>query len=165
MANRPRVFVTGMGSVSALGLGVDALWNAARDGRTGIRELALPRTANQLVKRAAHFPEFDAASLLPPEVVRSTDRFAQMAVVAAREALTDAAWNADEPLGSRAAVLVGSGIGGATTSDIEHFKFYQSRERSDPMTIPKVMPNAAASHLTMAFGARGMSLAAAAVAI
>ena len=159
MANRPRVFVTGMGSVSALGLGVDALWNAARDGRTGIRELALPRTANQLVKRAAHFPEFDAASLLPPEVVRSTDRFAQMAVVAAREALTDAAWNADEPLGSRAAVLVGSGIGGATTSDIEHFKFYQSRERSDPMTIPKVMPNAAASHLTMAVGARGMSLA------
>lgn len=159
MAARPRVFVTGMGSVTSLGLGVDALWHAARDGRSGVRELALPRTANQLVKKAAHLPDFDASALLPTEVIRTTDRFAQMAVVAAREALVDAGWDMAEPLGSRAAVLVGSGIGGATTSDIEHFKFYQSRERTDPMTIPKVMPNAAASQLSMAFGARGMSLA------
>ena len=159
MDPHPRVFITGMGSVTALGLGVDSLWAAARDGRTGVRELALPRTANQLVKKAAHLPDFDATGHLPPEVLRLTDRFAQMAMIAAREALSDAAWDMAEHLGPRTAVLVGSGIGGATTSDIEHFKFYQSRERTDPMTIPKVMPNAAASHLSMAFGARGMSLA------
>lgn len=159
MVPRPRVFITGLGSVTALGVGVDALWSAARDGRTGVRELALPRTANQLVKRAAHLPDFDAPSHLPPEVLRSTDRFSQMAVIAAREALSDAEWPSDEPLGPRATVLVGSSIGGATTSDLEHYKFYQSRERTDPMTIPKVMPNAAASQLSMAFGARGMSLA------
>ena len=75
MVPRPRVFITGLGSVTALGVGVDALWSAARDGRTGVRELALPRTANQLVKRAAHLPDFDAPSHLPPEVLRSTDRF------------------------------------------------------------------------------------------
>lgn len=159
MAASRRIFVTGLGSVTALGLGVDALWNAARHGRTGVCELVLPRTSNQLVKRAAHFPEFKAADHLAPEVMRATDRFSQMAIIAAREALADASWIGSEPLGSRAAVLVGSGIGGATTSDIEHFKFYQSRERTDPMTIPKVMPNAAASQLSMAFGARGMSLA------
>ena len=159
MTSRPRVFVTGMGSVTALGLGVDALWRAAREGRSGVRELALPRTANQLVKKAAHLPDFDAASHLPPEVLRSSDRFAQMAIIAAREALSDASWPSAEQLGPRAAVLVGSSIGGATTSDIEHYKIYQSRERTDPMTIPKVMPNAAASQLSMAFGARGMSLA------
>lgn len=159
MAPRPRVFVTGLGSVTALGIGVDALWSAVRDGRTGVRELALPRTANQLVKRAAHLPDFDAPNYLPPEVLRSTDRFAHMAIIAAREALADARWRLAEDLGPRTAVLVGSGIGGATTSDIEHYKFYQSRERTDPMTIPKVMPNAAASQLSMAFGARGMSLA------
>ena len=159
MATRPRVFVTGMGSVTALGLGVDALWSAARDGRTGVRELVLERTANQMVKRAAHYPGFDAATLLPRDVVRSTDRFTQMALVAAKEALTDAAWPEGQPLGPRAAVLVGSGIGGATTSDIENFKFYQSRERTDPLTVPKVMPNAAASYISMGFGARGLSLA------
>lgn len=159
MISRPRVFVTGLGAVTALGLGAEALWQAARDGRTGVQEIALPRTANQLVKRAAHLPFFDAASLLPPEIVRSTDRFAQMAIVAAREALADACWPLTEALGPRTAVLVGSSIGGATTSDNEHFKFYQTRERTDPMTIPKVMPNAAASQLSMVFGARGMSLA------
>lgn len=159
MASTPRVFITGMGAVTALGLGVDSLWNATREGKSGVRELALPRTSNQQVKRAAHLPDFDAATHLPAETIRLTDRFAQMALVAAREALADARWPASTPLGSRAAVLVGSGIGGATTSDIEHYKFYQSHERTDPMTIPKVMPNAAASHLSMAFGARGMSLA------
>lgn len=159
MADRPRVFVTGLGAVTALGLGADSLWAATRDGRSGVSEIALPRTVNQLVKRAAHLPGFDAASLLAPEVVRSTDRFAQMAIVASQEAIADAGWDRAQPLGPRAAVLVGSGIGGASTSDIEHYKFYQSRERTDPMTIPKVMPNAAASQLSMAFGARGMSLA------
>lgn len=159
MTARPRVFVTGLGAVTALGLGADVLWQAAREGHTGVRELALPRTANQLVKKAAHLPDFDAERLLPPEVIRATDRFSQMALVAGREALADAGWASSEPLGLRTAVLVGSGIGGATTSDLEHFKFYQSRERTDPMTVPKVMPNAAASHLSMAFGARGMSLA------
>ena len=159
MADRPRVFVTGLGAVTALGLGADSLWAAVRDGRSGVSEIALPRTVNQLVKRAAHLPGFDAASLLAPEVVRSTDRFAQMAIVASQEAIADAGWDRAQPLGPRAAVLVGSGIGGASTSDIEHYKFYQSRERTDPMTIPKVMPNAAASQLSMAFGARGMSLA------
>lgn len=159
MASRPRVFVTGLGAVTALGLGAEALWTAVRDGRTGVRELALPRTTNQLVKQAAHLPDFAPADHLAPEVVRATDRFAQMAIVAAREALADAGWPSGEALGSRTAVLVGSGIGGATTSDIEHYKFYQSRERGDPMTVPKVMPNAAASQVSMAFGARGMSMA------
>ena len=159
MAVRPRVFVTGMGAVTALGLGVASLWDSARDGRTGIRELILPRTTNQLVKKAAHLADFNAGSLISPEVLRTTDRFAQMAVVASREAMADAGWTSSEPLGSRTAVLVGSAIGGSTTSDVEHYKFYQSRERTDPMTIPKVMPNAAASQLSMAFGARGMSLA------
>lgn len=159
MAHRPRVFVTGLGAVTALGLGSERLWDAAREGRSGVRELALPRTTNQLVKKAAHLPDFDAQGHLAAEVVRTTDRFAQMAVVAAREALADAGWDGGQPLGERAAVLVGSGIGGASTSDLEHYKFYQSRERTDPMTIPKVMPNAAASQLSMTFGARGMSLA------
>jgi nodulation protein E len=159
MASRPRVLITGLGCVTALGLGAEALWDAARWGRTGVRDLELPRTSNQLVKKAAHLPNFDPAQRLPAEVLRATDRFAQMAIIAAREAVDDAGWPSSEPLGGRTAVLVGSGIGGATTSDIEHFKFYQSHDRLDPMTVPKVMPSAAASQVSMAFGARGMSLA------
>lgn len=159
MVTRPRVFITGMGSVTALGLGVEALWLAALEGRTGVRELVLPRISNQLVKKAAHLPDFDATRVLQRDASRSMDRFAQMALVAAQEALTDAGCASGEPLGERCAVLIGSGIGGASTSDIEYYKFYQSHERSDSLTVPKVMPNAAASHVSMAFGARGPSLA------
>ena len=155
----PRVFITGMGAVSALGLGVEALWQGARDGRSGVCSLELPRTANQLVKQAAHFASFDAALHFPVEILRTTDRFAQMALLAAREALADAGWPKGAPLGPRTAVIIGSGIGGAATSDLEHYKFYQAHERADPMTIPKVMPNAAASHVSMTHGAQGLTLA------
>lgn len=155
----PRVFITGMGAVSALGFGADALWQAARDGRSGVRELALPRTEKQQIRKAAHFPSFNAAGRVPTEVIRSTDRFVQMALVAAGEALADAGWPEGEPLGPRTAVLIGSGIGGASTSDLEHYKFYVSRDRGDPMTVPKVMPSAAASLVSMAHGARGLTLA------
>ncbi|WP_421693097.1 beta-ketoacyl-[acyl-carrier-protein] synthase family protein [Aestuariivirga sp.] len=159
MKSGPRVFITGMGAVSALGLGVSALWHAARDGRSGVCTLDLPRTANQLVRQAAHLSDFNAAPHFPIETLRTTDRFAQMALLSAREALADAGWPEGAPLGPRTAVIIGSGIGGASTSDIEHYKFYQTHERADPMTIPKVMPNAAASHVSMAHGAQGLTLA------
>jgi nodulation protein E len=159
MTKSPRVFITGMGAVSALGLGIGPLWDAVRAGKSGVRDIEMPRTANQLIRKAAHLPSFDPVVLLPPTTVKHTDRFAQMALVAAQEMLADAAWPEGTPLGHGTAVLVGSGIGGASTSDSEHYKFYVSHSRNDALTVPKVMPNAAASHVSMAFGAKGLSLA------
>jgi nodulation protein E len=159
MKTHPRVFITGMGAVTALGLGIAPLWEAVSAGQSGVRDIALPRTTNQLIHKAAHFPSFAPADHLAQDTVRNTDRFAQMALIATHEMLADAGWPKRTPLGHGTAVLIGSGIGGASTSDWEHYKFYVSRERTDPMTVPKVMPNAAASHVSMAFGAKGPSLA------
>jgi nodulation protein E len=159
MMKFPRVFITGMGAVSALGLGIGPLWDAVRTGKSGVRDIEMPRTANQLIRKAAHLLSFDAAGLLAPDVIKQTDRFAQMALIAAGELLGNAGWPTGEPLGTGTAVLIGSGLGGATTTDHEYYKFYSTRERQDPLAVPKVMPNAAASHVSMAYGARGPSLA------
>ena len=159
MTKFPRVFITGMGAVSALGLGIGPLWDAVRAGKSGVRDIEMPRTANQLIRKAAHLDAFDPAAFLATDTVKYSDRFAQMALIAAGEMLADAGWPTGEPLGNGTAVLIGSGLGGAGTTDREYHKFYSTRERTDPLTVPKVMSNAAASHVSMAYGARGPSLA------
>lgn len=151
-----RVVITGMGAVTALGLGVETLWQGARDGRSGVRPIEFQRGDPLRIKIAAHFPDFDAESILGRSLVASTDRFAALALVAADEACNQARilpGEADE----RCGVIVGSGIGGVGTVEDGCYMFFVSKGRADPMTIPKVMPNAAASHISMRYGAKGPS--------
>jgi nodulation protein E len=150
-----RVVITGMGCVTALGLGVPQLWAKTRDGISGVKLFKLDRMEHQQVNTAAHFPEFDAISCLEKQLIDTTDRFTQFALVAAAEAIDQARSAAPLPFDERTAVIVGSGIGGASTSDQQHFTYYVTRTRNDPFTIPRVMPNAAASHISMRYGAKG----------
>jgi nodulation protein E len=148
-----------MGCVTALGLGVDRLWQGARSGKSGVKLLNLERTQQQQVQTAAHLDAFNPSSCLDKTIVDSTDRFAQFALIAAMEAVQQASADAPLPINERTGVIVGSGIGGARTSDDQHFAFYVSKTRIDPFTIPRVMPNAAASHISMRYGAKGPSFA------
>jgi nodulation protein E len=148
-----------MGCVSASGVGVEPLWRAARDGISGVRHFDLPRSPGQHVKIAAPVPDFDPEAYLDAGLLRFCDRFSQLAIVAADEAMTQAGFSREEPQGERTAVIVGSGIGGANTNDDGHYNFYVEKNRTDPMTIPRVMPNAAASQVCMRYGCKGPSFA------
>lgn len=154
-----RVVVTGMGAVTAAGLGVDALWTAARDGRSGVSHFRLERYPKQRITQAAHVADFDAAAHLTPNEVKSCDRFAQFALFAAREALAQAGLADDVRLGTRCGAIIGSGIGGSWTTDDGMHSFYVTGTRPDLLTIAKVMPNAAASQISMRYGVHGPSLA------
>lgn len=154
-----RIVVTGMGAITAAGKTCDALWEAAREGRSGVSQLQLERFPTQRIKCAAHIPDFDPTGFLNAQELKTTDRFAQFAILAARQALEQAGLDIDEPRGLRTGVIIGSGIGGANTNDDGHYGFYVSKGRTDLMTIAKVMPNAAASQVSMRYGARGPSLA------
>lgn len=154
-----RVFITGMGAVTALGCGVSPLWDAAVSGKSGVKPLALPRIERQLIKTAAYVEDHNLETSGLAVNAASVDRFSVLALIAAREALHNAQWQTDAPLGERTAVIIGSGIGGASTFDLEHYKFYVTKERGDTMAIPKVMPSAATSHVSMAHGATGPSFA------
>jgi nodulation protein E len=135
-------------------MGADALWRAARDGATGVRTITAEGYEQSRVRIAAFAATFDPMAYVTPEVFRTVDHFTVMAIVAADEALTQAGLR-DERLDENCAVIIGSGIGGSITHDRQSQAFHLHETRGDPMAIPKIMPSAAASHLSMRYGARG----------
>ncbi|PSC06501.1 beta-ACP synthase [Alsobacter soli] len=150
-----RVAVTGVGAVSACGLGAEALWRATLEGRSGVREVLFPAMRRQQVTRAAKLPEGLLASLMEGSKPRFQDPVSVLALAAAREAVEQAGLGPDD-FGSRCAVVWGTGFGGAPTLNAGYHQFISDPGgRFDPMTVPKVMANAPASWIGMAYGATG----------
>ena len=154
-----RVAITGMGAVSALGIGVDAFWRGLVGARSGVRRITLfdPQTLTSPI--AAEVPDFDPLKWVAAERVDVMDRFSQFAVAAAAEALRAAGLSATDLSEAHAGVAVGSALGGATSEDEQYLRLYGEQHlRPHPFTIPRLMNSAAASHLTMCYGADGPAL-------
>ena len=156
---RRRVLVTGQGAVTAAGLGVEALWEACKSGRSAISTLDMQRPVKNNIRIGAQVKGFDPAAHLEAGIIPFCDRFAQFAVVAADEALRQAGLERAAPLGPGTAVIVGTGIGGADTIEAGIHNAYVTNQRVDPWSVPRLMPNSAASHLSARFGAQGPSFA------
>jgi nodulation protein E len=153
-----RVAITGMGAISALGRDVSEFAAAVLQGKSGIRRIesadcsALRFPNGAEVRGYSHHPYFDdrRADFL--------DRFAQFAVIAAREAVAGAAVEWTNELRETAAIITGSCVGGQSTEDIGFHEVYKlGHNRVHPLTIPKTMANAGASHISMEFGVTGPS--------
>jgi len=154
-----RVAITGLGVVSALGIGATAFWDALKHGRSGTRRITLFDKSLVSVPIAAEVPDFDPERELPGAPLDILDRFSQLALVAAREAVADAALVIDDSSRDRAGVSIGSGVGGATTQDTLYRRYYSEHNaRPHPFSIPRTMYSAAASHVGMTFGLRGPSI-------
>lgn len=156
-----RVVITGMGAVSALGLGASVLWEAMVAGRTGIRPLIPPPGGQTLKMRmAAAFTEFDAPAHFSSAQLALLDRVSQFALLAADEAVTQSGLQFDVAMASRAAVVVGTGIGGETSRDEQSRRLYlDGSERVHPMAIVRVMPSAPASQIGMKYRLKGPTFA------
>jgi nodulation protein E len=150
------VAITGMGAVTAAGMGVDALWQAVRNGEAKVSRLDGDEFARSHVRIAARSP-FDMAAHFSPSQLRTLDRFSGLAIAAAQEAITAAKAEPRE-WGDRVALIIGTGIGGIETTASMYGSF-TAGTRGDPMAIPKIMPNAAACQVAMAFGITGTLLA------
>src|SRR6266568_1534278 len=153
-----RVAITGIGSICALGRNVAEFAEALRQGRSGIARLesvdaSLMRFQNGAeVKAYTHQPYFDDRR------ADFIDRFAQFAVIAAREAVESAGVEWTPELRETAAIITGSCVGGQSTEDIGFHEVYKlGHNRVHPLTIPKTMANAGASHISMEFGITGPS--------
>jgi 3-oxoacyl-[acyl-carrier-protein] synthase II len=141
------VVITGTGAVTSLGVGASALVDRWLAGDSGI------------VDGYSACRDFDPSAVMGQKEVRRTDRFTQLAVAAAEEALVEAGWNgAPAYRADRVGCIVGTGVGGIATEEKQHARL---RERGpgavSPLTIPMIMPNAAAGHLAMRHGWRGPS--------
>lgn len=155
-----RVVITGMGAVSAVGLGADALWSAARNQTSGVRALDLPRSERLRVRISAQVLNFDPAATLGAEPPNTSERFAHFALVAANEAVAQSGLEPAELAGARSAAIIGTGVGGLGSIDDNCFTFYTPQDkkpRYEPMMVARVMPSSAVSHVSIAHGINGPS--------
>ena len=151
-----RVVVTGIGVVSPVGSTLDAFWSALTEPRSGITPISIIPTERLNAKVAAQVLDFNAEAHFDPRRANLMDRFAQFAVVAARAAVHDSGLPLDDALKLEAATIVGTGVGGQNTQDAQYFKLYaENAKKLHPLTIPRLMVNAAASHVSMDLGLKG----------
>jgi nodulation protein E len=151
-----RVVISGIGVVSPVGSSLDEFWTALVEGRSGIGPLTLIPTERLSTRIAAQVGGFDPDVHFSPKQAHLLDRFAQFAVVAARNAVRDAQCEISEELALDAATAVGNGNGGQGTLDAGYLKLYgQNAEKVHPLTIPRWMVNAAASQVSIDLGLRG----------
>lgn len=152
----PRVVITGLGMMSALGLNVPENWASLCEGRSGIKSISSVDTTNLKFKNGAEVSGFEPEKQFPGSSVDMLDRFAQFAVVVAREAMQDARLSITPQSRGRAAVITGSCLGGQCTQDAGYEELYRKgNPRTHPLTIPRTMANAGASHIAMDCGIRG----------
>jgi nodulation protein E len=152
-----RVAVTGLGVISALGSTTEEFWTGLREGRSGIRPLEAPGLGQLRFSKAAQVRDFREEDYFDPRRAGLMDRFAQFAVVAAREAVADAGLRWTSSLRENAAVITGSCVGGQSTEEQGFVDLYKNgRSGVHPLTIPRVMANAGASHISMDLGLTGI---------
>ena len=155
-----RVAITGLGAVSALGVGVPAFWDGLVSARSGVRRITLFDPSAYQIQVAAEVPAFDPAAHFDESQIDMFDRFTQLALVAAEEACRQAGLELADAEHDRAGVALGSGMGGAATQDDRYRRLYgEGITRAHPFSIPRIMNNAATSHVSMRFGLRGPALA------
>ncbi|MEU8729553.1 beta-ketoacyl-[acyl-carrier-protein] synthase family protein [Streptomyces tendae] len=153
----PSLAVTGLGLVTAAGLGVDATWEGVLRGRSaGAKD---DRLAGLPVDIACAVPGLQPARHVGRRSVLIHDRFVQLAIVAAREAVADAGLDPLTWDGARVGVVVGCGLGGVTTWETQHRRLLErGPEAVSALLVPMLVPNMAAGHLAMDLRALGPNL-------
>jgi 3-oxoacyl-[acyl-carrier-protein] synthase II len=159
MAGR-RVVLTGLGTVNPMGHSVPVFWDALLAGRSGIAPITRFDTEGYTSRIGGEVKNWEAVvhPLVDPKEVKRMDRFAQLAVASAIEAVADSGLNfANEDL-RRCGVIVGSGIGGLQELEDQHNRMLaRGPSRISPFTVPKLMGNAAAANVAIVWGLRGLN--------
>jgi len=160
-----RIVITGMGIVSPLGCGVSHVWQSLLAGKSGISPLSEEMVDGIPCKIAGQVPSieedaehgFDPLATIPAKERKKMDRFIEFALVAAKEALTQAGWfpKSDEEK-DRTATVIATGIGGFNEiANAVHTTDDKGPRRLSPFTVPSFLANLAAGHVSIAYGLRG----------
>lgn len=150
-----RVAVTGLGVVSALGIGVDTYWQALVAGQSGIDTISLFDPEGFKVRIAAEVEGFEPTDFIEKKAARRMDRFAQFSVAAARMATRDSELDIAADA-ERVGVVVASGIGGVRTFEREvAVMLEKGPERVSPLFIPMEIANMASAQVSIELGAQG----------
>ena len=153
---KSRVFITGLGTVSPLGLDVASTWESLIGGISGIDRITAFDLDGFETRFGAEVKGFEATNYIEKKEARRMDRFAQFAVVAACGALAQAELKPEEVDPFRVAAIVGSGIGGIITLSQQHDVLREKGPRRvTPFLIPMMLGDMASAQVSMATGSMG----------
>lgn len=151
-----RVVITGLGAVTPLGLNVSELWDNLIKGKNGIDLITHFDTSDFNVKIAGEVKGFQPENYMEKKEVRRTDRFVQLAMAAAKMAVSDAFLTIDDSNAEEVGVYIGSGVGGIGTVE-EQCRILVDRgpSRVSPFMIPMMIADMAAGQVSIMLGAKG----------
>lgn len=153
-----RVVITGVGSVSSLGIGAHKLWESIKVGNCGISTIERIDVSNLPVKVGAEVKDFNPEEFIDKKEVKRTDRFAQFALAAAKMAVEDSKVDLEKINKDRMGVIIGSGVGGIETMLNQHSEFLErGYRRVSPFVVPMMIPNMASGLVAIKFGAKGFN--------
>lgn len=151
-----RVAVTGMGVMSPIGLTIDSFWQSLRNGTSGIAPITGVDMDGLVVSVAAQLKGFEPQQYMDHKEARRSDRFCQLAIAAAREAMSASGLEASTYGPLRTGVIVGNGGFGLETIESEYFKLYQDGPgRISPQAVPMIIGNMASAKISMDYGLTG----------
>ncbi|MCI8520814.1 MAG: beta-ketoacyl-ACP synthase II [Clostridia bacterium] len=153
-----RVVVTGLGAVTPIGNNVESFWNGIKEGKCGIDKVTHFDASEFKTQIAGEVKDFDPTEYIEKKEARKMDRYTQLAVVAASEAVKDSGLNMEEEDAWRVGVITGSGIGGITTLEEQHNALLEKGPgRVSPFFIPMMIGNMGAAQIAIKFKARGIN--------
>lgn len=151
-----RVVITGVGVVSCIGRDKDTFWQSLCEGRCGIGPLEVDDREQLRFDRSAQIRDYDPGDYFEGKTGKQLDRFAQFALIAAREAIQDTGIQWTDELRGRTAIVTGSSLGGQDVQHESHVElFIKKGKRLHPLSIPRAMANSGASQISMEFGFTG----------
>jgi 3-oxoacyl-[acyl-carrier-protein] synthase II len=155
-----RVVVTGIGLVSALGIGTRETWAGLLAGQSGVGRVTRFDVTGYAAQIAAEVKGFDPLAFIEKKDIKKMDLFIQYAIAAAQFAMDDSALVITPQTAPEVGVFIGSGIGGFITIEREHEALLNGGPRKvSPFFIPSAIINLAAGQVSIRFGAKGPNLA------
>jgi 3-oxoacyl-[acyl-carrier-protein] synthase II len=155
-----RVVVTGIGLVSALGIGTEQTWAALLAGQSGVGRVTRFDVSSYAAQIAAEVKGFDPLNWIEKKDIKKMDLFIQYAIAAAQFAMDDAKLQITDDNAPNVGAFIGSGIGGFITIEREHEALLNGGPRKvSPFFIPSAIINLAAGQVSIRFGAKGPNLA------
>ena len=157
-----RVVVTGLGAVTPLGNDVKTTWENAIAGKSGAGPITLFDASLFKTQFACEVKNFDPYELFDRKEARRFDRYSQLALKAAKEAIENSGLDLEKEDTNRIGVIFSAGIGGIKTFEEEVGNYYLTQDkgpRFNPFFIPKMIADIAAGHISMIYGLRGPNYA------